>query len=165
MPQLIKLLSVISICSSDKNIVLTFFLAGAEDIIHYWLDAGAPKSKLTLGIPFYAKYFETAAVCTSDQLPIGCPTKLLEDAQGEDTGASGALTFTPDNSAQLQPILAGSQWDQTNGAPWYYDASTMKFWTWDSPKSITEKCQGLAVDLDLAGMVFNCACRREKFAD
>ncbi|POS72437.1 glycosyl hydrolase family 18 [Diaporthe helianthi] len=67
-------------------------IQGSLNAIQAYLDRGFPASKLNLGIAFYAKYFTLAAntTCTT---PTGCPLELAEDAQGQDTGTSGAVTF------------------------------------------------------------------------
>lgn len=65
---------------------------GSLAAIEAYLERGMTASKLNLGVAFYAKYFALAAntTCTG---PIGCPIALAEDAQGQDTGTSGAVTF------------------------------------------------------------------------
>ncbi|KAG8160986.1 hypothetical protein KVR01_009250 [Diaporthe batatas] len=65
---------------------------GSLNAIQAYLDRGFTPSKLNLGISFYAKYFTLAANTTCTQ-PIGCPLEPAEDAQGQDTGTSGAVTF------------------------------------------------------------------------
>ncbi|KAJ0115183.1 glycosyl hydrolase family 18 [Diaporthe amygdali] len=67
-------------------------IQGSLNAVQAYLDRGFPPSKLNLGIAFYAKYFTLAANTTCTQ-PIGCPLALAEDAQGQDTGTSGAATF------------------------------------------------------------------------
>ncbi len=98
---------------------------------------------MTLGFAFYAKWFKTAGQC--DQ-PIGCPTVLLEDANGGDTGQSGAVTFHDGVSVMNQ-----GKADETQGGQWYWDPSTSYFWTWDTPEFIAKKIQGIIKARGLSG--------------
>lgn len=67
-------------------------IQGSLSAIETYITNGFDASKLNLGIAFYAKYFTLAAnsTCTT---PTGCPIALAEDANGTDTGTSGAATF------------------------------------------------------------------------
>lgn len=67
-------------------------IQGSLNAVQAYIDRGLAPSKINLGIAFYAKYFTLAANTTCTQ-PIGCPLELAEDAQGQDTGTSGAVTF------------------------------------------------------------------------
>lgn len=66
-------------------------IKGSLQAIDQYLAYGLSADKVNLGIAFYAKYFTVAKNDCWD--PIGCPTALLEDATGADTGLSGAYTF------------------------------------------------------------------------
>ncbi|KAI1465263.1 carbohydrate-binding module family 18 protein [Daldinia caldariorum] len=65
---------------------------GAIKATKMYLDMGLPPSKLNLGFAFYAKYFQTppGANCTQ---AVGCPVVAAENADGTDSGTSGAMTF------------------------------------------------------------------------
>lgn len=67
-------------------------IKGSLAAIQAYLDRGMTAAKMNMGIAFYAKYFALPAnsTCTG---PIGCPIVLAEDAEGQDTGTSGAMTF------------------------------------------------------------------------
>lgn len=69
---------------------------GTLDAVDAYIQRGFAAEKLVFGFPFYAKWFTTVEgeKCTS---PIGCPMELLEDAEGADTGKSGAITFEKGN--------------------------------------------------------------------
>lgn len=71
-------------------------LAGTLQTVHTYLDRGFDAAKLNFGIPFYAKWFTTKEGYTCNH-PIGCPTELLEAADGTDTGLSGSVTFEKGN--------------------------------------------------------------------
>lgn len=101
-------------------------------------------SKLNLGFAFYAKYFVTQGECTQ---PIGCPTVQLEDANGGDTGKSGAVTFL-----EGPPVLSSGKADTEEGGQWYWDAAESKFWTWDTPDFIAQKFEQIVKARGLGGV-------------
>ena len=97
-----------------------------------------------MGFAFYAKYFKTQAACTE---PVGCQTAVLEDANGEDTGLSGAVTFL-----EVPPVLASGQADATEGGQWYYDPAEGNFWTWDTPDFVAQKFEQIVKPRSLGGV-------------
>lgn len=70
-----------------------------ESMKHYLYDLALPAAKANLGFAFYAKYFtiDSTQPCATG---LGCATVLLEDAQGQDTGKSGTVTFEKANYAR-----------------------------------------------------------------
>lgn len=66
---------------------------GSLSTIETYIANGMDPAKMNLGLAFYAKYFTLAANTTCTDGPIGCPIALAEDAEGQDTGTSGAETF------------------------------------------------------------------------
>ncbi|RYP49351.1 hypothetical protein DL768_004911 [Monosporascus sp. mg162] len=113
--------------------------------IDTYLALGFDACKLNLGFAFYAKFFETQGQCSQ---PIGCPTVLLEDANGGDTGKSGAVTFL-----EVPPVLASGQADTTEGGQWYWDPATSNFWTWDTPDFIAQKFKDIVKARGLGGVM------------
>jgi chitinase len=67
-------------------------LNGSLQTIQTYIERGMAPAKMNLGFAFYAKWFTTVEGAACEQ-PIGCPTVLLENADGSDTGMSGAMTF------------------------------------------------------------------------
>lgn len=86
---------------------------GSLAAIEAYISRGMDASKLNLGIAYYAKYFTLAANSTCVG-PIGCPIALAENAEGSDTGTSGAATFEASsfpavvNSSSLTTSTDGS---------------------------------------------------------
>ena len=117
---------------------------GSLNTIDIYLSLGMSPSKMNLGFAFYAKWFKTQGTCTQ---PIGCPTVLLEAADGSDTGMSGAVTFR-----DVPPILSSGIADTTLGGEWYWDPSTSYFWTWDTPQFIAEKFTQIVQAKGLGGV-------------
>lgn len=86
---------------------------GSLAAIDAYLARGMTASKMNLGIAFYAKYFELAAntTCTAG---LGCPIAQAEDAEGEDTGTSGAATF--EASSLPDEVDTSSLTESTDGS-------------------------------------------------
>ncbi|KAI8961977.1 glycoside hydrolase family 18 protein [Daldinia sp. FL1419] len=112
--------------------------------IDKYIELGMDASKLNLGFAFYAKYFVTQGECTE---PIGCPTVELEDANGGDTGKSGAVTFL-----EGPPVLSSGKADTEEGGQWYWDPAESKFWTWDTPDFIAQKFEQIVKARGLGGV-------------
>ena len=93
-------------------------LKGSLSAIETYITRGFTPSKINLGFAFYAKWFTTAAGQKCDN-PIDCPTDVLEDANGADTGKSGAMTFESSNFASVPTDLTDSP-DASCGAGTHY---------------------------------------------
>ncbi|KAK0390035.1 hypothetical protein NLU13_3608 [Sarocladium strictum] len=128
--------------------------------IDTYIERGIDASKLSLGIAFYAKWFTTAQgiECTS---PIGCPTEMLEAADGSDTGLSGAVTFETSNyqdgggwgvPPSFSTAMANGMTDEQNGGAWFWDAESRLFWTWDTPALIARKFTEIVESRGLGGV-------------
>ncbi|RDW88193.1 hypothetical protein BP6252_00225 [Coleophoma cylindrospora] len=90
---------------------------GSSDAVDAYLAMGLPASKAVLGFAFYAKWFTTDPNSDCSTNPIGCATVAMEDANGNDLGTSGALTFEPANmDPQPIPTNASTSTDGTCGA-------------------------------------------------
>lgn len=88
-------------------------IVGSLAAIDAYLARGMAASKLNLGFAFYAKFFALAAntTCTT---PTGCPIALAENAEGQDTGTSGATTF--ELSSYPVEVNASSLTTSTDGS-------------------------------------------------
>ncbi|KAH8163074.1 hypothetical protein CIB48_g5157 [Xylaria polymorpha] len=118
---------------------------GSLNTVEKYIELGMDAAKMNLGIAFYAKYFQTVEECKE---PVGCETAVLEDANGLDTGRSGAKTFL-----EGIPVLASGQADQTEGGQWYWDPSTSYFWTWDTPEFVAQKFEKIVKAKGLGGIM------------
>ncbi|KAI0490996.1 glycoside hydrolase family 18 protein [Xylaria cf. heliscus] len=118
---------------------------GSLNTIEKYIQLGMNSTKMNLGIAFYAKYFKTAGECTQ---PVGCETAVLEDANGVDTGLSGAKTFL-----EGVPVLSSGKPDETEGGQWYWDSKTSFFWTWDTPEFIAQKFEKIVKAKNLGGIM------------
>ncbi|QYT02844.1 Chitinase [Trichoderma simmonsii] len=127
-----------------------------------YIERGLSPSKINLGFAFYAKYFTTApgVNCTS---PVGCPTAVLEDAEGNDTGLSGAITFeTSTYAGALEHAVANGIADEELGGQWWWDSEKEIFWTWDTAEFAARKFKDIVVPKGLGG-VFAWALAQDSY--
>ncbi|KAJ4317226.1 hypothetical protein N0V84_007445 [Fusarium piperis] len=91
---------------------------GAARAVDNYISRGFAPSKLNLGFAFYAKWFATkkGVECSG---PTGCPTELLEAADGSDTGNSGTITFERANFVEAPSNLTTSP-DGSCGASTFF---------------------------------------------
>jgi hypothetical protein len=73
---------------------------GSLHAIDKYISLGFSPQKLNLGFALYAKWFTTAPGVDCSR-GLDCKTALLENSDGSDTGASGAVTF---EAANFQPV-------------------------------------------------------------
>lgn len=122
--------------------------------IDLYIERGFNASKLILGFPFYAKFFTTkeGATCSA---PTGCPAAVMEGADGSDLNLSGALTFEVENynNTEFLNALKNGKEDTEKGGQWYWDASTKKYWTWDTPELIARKFKDIVEAKKLGGVM------------
>ena len=129
-------------------------IKGSLESVDLYIERGMDASKLILGIAFYAKWFTTQAGVQCDG-PIGCPTAVLESADGSDTGLSGAVTFEAANHVEgdfLNAIRNGKE-DSEAGGQWFWDADKSVFWTWDTPELIARKFDEIVKPKGLGGVM------------
>ncbi|CAM1501321.1 Fc.00g104830.m01.CDS01 [Cosmosporella sp. VM-42] len=126
---------------------------GSLQTVETYLERGMTASKMNLGFAFYAKWFTTqdGVDCTT---PTGCPTALLEAADGSDTGLSGAVTFETENwGGAFQHAIENGKEDSEAGGQWYWDSSAKVYWTWDTPTLIARKFTDIVAAKGLGGVM------------
>lgn len=131
---------------------------GSLTAVNNYLAIGMPAAKANLGFAYYAKWFTTAGDCGSQ--PLGCPTALLENPDGTDTGKSGAVTFEtspPDVPANVlsswATAYANGVLDSSAGGEYYFDAANSIFWTWDTTDLIARKFTEIVEAKGLGGVM------------
>ncbi len=130
-------------------------VAGSLATVETYLARGLPAAQMNLGFAFYAKWFTTREGATCDA-PTGCPTAVLEDPNGADTGLSGAVTFEAENFAAGGAFLAAmtsGRADPDQGGQWYWDAAAKVYWTWDTPEFIARKVADVVKAKGLGGVM------------
>ena len=128
---------------------------GSLQTVDIYIQRGMTPSKMNLGFAFFAKYFTTkdGAQCLE---PTGCPTAVLESADGSDTHLSGAVTFEIDNynsNAAFANALKNGKQDSARGGQWFWDACTGIYWTWDTPDLIARKFKEIVSARKLGGVM------------
>ncbi|TWU71462.1 hypothetical protein ED733_002405 [Metarhizium rileyi] len=128
---------------------------GSLQTVDNYIQRGMSPSKMNLGFAFYAKYFTTkdGVQCLE---PTGCPTAVLESADGSDTHLSGAVTFEIDNynsNAAFANALKNGRQDSARGGQWFWDGSTEIYWTWDTPDLIARKFKEIVSARKLGGVM------------
>ncbi|KAJ3498024.1 hypothetical protein NLG97_g1456 [Lecanicillium saksenae] len=90
---------------------------------------------------------------TCDQAT-GCATAVLEDANGNDTQKSGAITFEKENySGDFLNAMNNGKADTEKGGQWYWDAAKKVYWTWDTPDFIAKKMTDIVKAKGLGGVM------------
>ncbi|KAH6842436.1 family 18 glycosyl hydrolase [Chaetomium sp. MPI-CAGE-AT-0009] len=96
-------------------------ILGSLQAIDKYISLGFDARKLHLGFALYAKWFTTAPGVDCSK-GIGCATELLENADGTDTGKSGAMTFEAANFKGVPTNLTLSP-DASCGANTFFKCS------------------------------------------
>lgn len=135
-------------------------VAGSLETINAYLDIGAKPEQLNLGFAYYAKWFETDPNSDCDEHPLGCATVKLENADGSDTGKSGAVTFeqnpegVPSNVAESwKRAQKDGKTDEEKGGQYFWDKEANIFWTWDTPELISRKFKDIVDAKKLGGVM------------
>lgn len=135
-------------------------IQGSLDTVNNYINLGMNATKGNLGIAFYAKYFTTDPSSDCSTQPIGCATVELEDANGQDTGKSGAVTF--ETNPEVSSASITSSWskaksngitDEEAGGQYYWDSDAQLFWTWDTPDLISQKFTDIIAETGLGGVM------------
>jgi chitinase len=116
-----------------------------ETAVNAWVSAGAPKSKLVLGIPFYGRGWQG----------VGSDAKggLFQKAAGP-VATPKAKHEAGVNEYRDLAELTGKGYavhrDDSNAVAWLYSPSEKIFWTFDDPTAVYKKAK-YAKDSGLAG--------------
>ena len=96
-----------------------------ELAVNTWVNAGAPKSKLQLGVPFYGRGWTGVTNANNG---------LFQNATGP---ASGTYEAGIEDYKVLKNLGYPVFRDNANGVAWLFNGST--FWTYDDPTAIGQK--------------------------
>jgi chitinase len=121
-------------------------VAGSLTSVQNYMNIGLKPEKVNLGFAMYAKWFK-ASGCSLEKA-LGCPAGPFEDAQGQDTGTSGAVVF--DGSGNI-PDASQSKTDTTAGGQYYFDSATSYFWTFETPALVQTKFDKIVNQNGLGG--------------
>lgn len=132
-------------------------IAGSRNTIMTYISDGVPPEKINFGLGFYVKWFRVDKKdCDNARTPIGCKTLLLEDpVTGGDLGRAGAFSWhdevPEDVRSSFQRALLHREYDDNEGATYYYDSEEATWWTFDDPHSIKRKVEQLTKELNVRG--------------
>lgn len=132
-------------------------IKASRDALQAYMARGAPAEKLNLGLGFYAKWFRADREdCSAARTPVGCKTLLLEDpVTGRDLGRAGGFSWHDevpgDVKESFRRALSYHEYDEDEGATYYYDDEEATWWTFDGPYSIQEKVKQLTGEMGLGG--------------
>ncbi len=117
----------------------------ADDAVDAYLAAGAPAAKLNLGVPFYGRGWQG--------VPAG------PGGAGLFQTGTGAAPGTFEAGVEDYQVLAGlgveygRHREATAQAPWLYNPTAQRFWTYDDPTSIAAKMNYVVAN-GLGGAMF-----------
>ncbi|KUI70276.1 Chitinase 1 [Cytospora mali] len=132
-------------------------IKASRDALQAYISRGAPVEQLNLGLGFYVKWFKADREdCAAAKTPVGCRTLLLEDpATGGDLGRAGGFSWhdevPEDVKESFDRALLYNEYDEDEGATYYYDDEEAIWWTFDGPYSIQRKVKQLAGEMRLSG--------------
>ncbi|ROW04711.1 hypothetical protein VMCG_04851 [Cytospora schulzeri] len=132
-------------------------IKASRDALRAYVSRGAPADRLNLGLGFYVKWFRADRDdCGAAQTPVGCKTLLLEDpVTGGDLGRAGGFSWhdevPEDVEGSFHRALLYHEYDEDEGATYYYDDEEAIWWTFDGPYSIQKKVKLLVAEMGLGG--------------
>lgn len=134
-------------------------IQASRDALRAYVARGAPADRLNLGLGFYVKWFRADGEdCArwSGTAPVGCRTLLLEDpVTGRDLGRAGGFSWHDevpgDVGGSFRRALLYHEYDEDEGATYYYDDEVAVWWTFDGPYSIRNKVGRLVGEMGLGG--------------
>ncbi|MFI9202392.1 glycosyl hydrolase family 18 protein [Streptomyces sp. NPDC053048] len=116
-----------------------------ETAVDAWVKAGAPASKLVLGIPFYGRGWQGVESDTNGGLFQKAPDPVAKPKAKYEPGVNEYRDL-----AGLAKAGYTVHRDDTNGVAWLYSPSDKIFWTFDDPMAVYLKAK-FAKDKGLAG--------------
>ena len=140
-----------------------------DESVDYLIAQGAPSDKIVIGAAFYTRGWNEVESGTNTELPGLFQSATLSGKDADQTPSYGAANEAPlsvgdsgraagvwsyrslDKLKATYPNLT-EYWDDYAKAPYLYDATTGKFFTYDNARSITEKAN-YVLENDLGGMI------------
>ncbi len=106
---------------------------------------GAAPQDLNLGLAFHTKYFLNGTRKSPGRLPAGVvlPFSLEDPTTGEDQAVLARLSWhdqvPADVADSFAKALVEGNYDDREGAYYYFDPDEDLFWSFDTPAAITRK--------------------------
>ncbi|CAG7563273.1 unnamed protein product [Fusarium equiseti] len=129
-------------------------ITNSREAVQRYLDRGASPSHVNLGLGYYVKWYMTKK-CDPAK-PIGCPVPFLEDPEtGADLGRTGGFSWHDnvpmDVAASFSRAQADGKYD-VDGSYYYWDEQELRWWSFDTRKSIQNKFERIVPQLELGGV-------------
>ncbi|CAH0023928.1 unnamed protein product, partial [Clonostachys rhizophaga] len=112
-------------------------VAGSKAAVQ--IDRGAPLGKLNIDLPYYQRWYRTAAACDA-AYPLGCPVPLMEDREtGAGLGMTGGFRWHDETPAELaesyhRALTHGFTYE--DGSCGYWGPDELLWWSLDRLESI-----------------------------
>ncbi|KAF4454025.1 hypothetical protein F53441_3409 [Fusarium austroafricanum] len=158
-PKIMKEVDFLNVMTYDlmnrRNTVTTHHsgVSDSQDAVQRYIDRGASPSQLNLGFGYYVKWFMTQQ-CDPAKL-VGCPTQLLEDPKtGADLGKTGGFSWHDETPQDVAGSFARAKTDgvyDDDGSYYYWDEQELRWWTFDTEKSIRTKFGRVVPKLEVGG--------------
>ena len=130
-------------------------VAQSLNAIQEYILRGAPAHQLNLGLGYFIKWFMADPSC-DPEMPLGCPTQLLEDPEtGADLGKTGSFSWHNEVPEDLAESFARAQNEGQyfgDGSYGYLDQQENRWWSFDTPKAIETKVEQIMRTLKLGGV-------------
>ncbi|KAF4992247.1 hypothetical protein FGRMN_7277 [Fusarium graminum] len=159
-PKIMKEVDFLNIMTYDlmnrRNSLTTHHsgVQNSEDAMQRYIDLGASPQHLNLGLGYYAKWFMTQQ-CNPTEL-VGCPTQLLEDPKtGADLGKTGGFSWHDEVPSHVAASFNHARSDGKyafDGSYYYWDRDELRWWTFDTKKSIQTKFDRVVPKLEVGGV-------------
>lgn len=140
----------------NPNEPLTGNHLSVDESVDYLIDNGAEADKIVIGAAYYTRGWDKVEKGNNTELPglfqsaaktgkdadhtpsYGAPNEAPL-ASGDGGRASGVWSYRSIDKLKSQYPGLKEYWDDTAKAPYLYDESTGKFFTYDNVRSVTEK--------------------------
>lgn len=127
--------------------------SSVQQAVDAWHNAGIPKNKLVIGVPFYGTVLKTSRAITSSTglyVKLASPSAIKGDQYDElsaDPCSGAKKSYSGEyqwRSIVKNGILHNENgwknyWDKTSATPYAAQSSQKKFLTYDNPTSIKDK--------------------------
>ncbi|GKU00281.1 extracellular chitinase [Fusarium langsethiae] len=153
----VDFLNIMSYEMMNRRDNITMHHSGVEnsqEAVQRYIDRGASPSRVNLGLGYYVKWYTTEK-CDPAK-PVGCPTPLLEDPEtGADLGKTGGFSWhdeVPKDAAQSFSRARSDGKYDVDGSYYYWDEQELRWWSFDTKRSIQTKFERIVPQLKLGGV-------------
>ncbi|RGP71632.1 extracellular chitinase [Fusarium longipes] len=129
-------------------------IQNSQEAVQRYIDRGASPSRVNLGLGYYVKWYMTEK-CDPAK-PVGCRTPILEDPKtGADLGKTGGFSWHDDVPEDVAKSFVRARADgkyDVDGSYYYWDEQELRWWSFDTKRSIKTKFERIVPRLKLGGV-------------